>query len=83
MTINAANNRLHADIDRLRHDKLAQKIASASVDKELRALQAESRETEREIHKRRVKEEEVEHEIVAVRQESDAKQVRQRYSVTA
>ena len=76
MNYTAANNRLHAEIDKLRYDKLALKVASASVEKECKALMTESSEMERGIHQKHAQQEEVEHECNAIRSESDAKQVR-------
>jgi hypothetical protein len=75
MNYTAANNRLHAEIDKLRYDKLAFKVASASVEKECKALVAESQDLEKSIGQKHAQQEEVEHECNAIRAESDSKQV--------
>lgn len=74
MNYTAANNRLHAEIDKLRYDKLAFKVASASVEKECKALVAESQDLEKSIGQKHAQQEEVEHECNAIRAESDSKQ---------
>lgn len=75
MNITAANNRLHAEIDKLRYDKLSLKVASASTDRDIKAVVTESAELEKGIHSKNVQAEEVEHEIISLRQESETKMV--------